>query len=81
VVDRLKKIAAEAGFTPAQMVLAWALSKPAIKSVIAGARKPEQVALNAKAASIELPQDVLMRWIVGCNRKQGVPPWPVTTST
>ena len=59
MVDRLKKIAAEAGFTPTQMVLAWALSKPAITSVIAGASKPEQVALNAKAAAIRLPQDVL----------------------
>lgn len=59
MVDRLKKIAAEAGYTPTQMVLAWALSKPAITSVIAGASKPEQIALNAKAAAIKLPQDVL----------------------
>ena len=59
IVDRLKKIAADAGFTPPQMALAWALSKPAITSVIAGASKPEQVTLNAKAAAIKLPQDVL----------------------
>lgn len=59
MVDRLKQIAAEAGYTPTQMVLAWVLSKPAITSVIAGASKPEQVALNARAASIKLPQDVL----------------------
>jgi 1-deoxyxylulose-5-phosphate synthase len=58
-VDRLKKIAAEAGFTPTQMVLAWALSKRAVTSVIAGASKPEQAALNAKAVEIKLPQDVL----------------------
>ncbi len=59
MVDRLKEIAAQAGYTPTQMVLAWALSKPAVTSVIAGASKPEQVALNAKAAAIKLPQDVL----------------------
>jgi aryl-alcohol dehydrogenase-like predicted oxidoreductase len=59
MVDRLKKIAAEAGYTPTQMVLAWSLSKPAITSVIAGASKPEQVALNAQAATIKLPPDVL----------------------
>jgi len=59
MVDRLKKIAAEAGFSPTQMVLAWTLSKPAIPSVIAGASKPEQVAANAKAAAIKLPENVL----------------------
>jgi aryl-alcohol dehydrogenase-like predicted oxidoreductase len=59
VVDRLKQIAAEAGFTPPQMVLAWALSKRVVTSVIAGASKPEQAALNARAVDIKLPQDVL----------------------
>jgi len=59
MVDRLKTIAAAAGYTPTQMVLAWSLSKPVVTSVIAGASKPEQAALNAKAAAIRLPQDVL----------------------
>ena len=59
LVDRLKKLAAEAGYTPPQMVLAWALSKPVVTSVIAGASRPEQATLNAQAVSIKLPQDVL----------------------
>jgi 1-deoxyxylulose-5-phosphate synthase len=59
MVDRLKEIAAKAGHTPSQIVLAWVLSKPAITSVITGASRPEQVALNAKAVTIKLPQEVL----------------------
>ena len=59
MVDRLKKLAADAGFTPPQMAVAWALSKPAVTSVIVGASKPEQATLNAQAAGIKLPAEVL----------------------
>ena len=59
MVDRLKAISAEVRYTPTQVVLAWALSKPAITSVIVGASRPEQVVQNAQAAAIDLPQEVL----------------------
>ncbi len=59
MVDRLKAIAAEAGYEPTQMVLAWVLSKPAVTSVIVGSSRPQQVVQNAKAVDLNLSRDVL----------------------
>ena len=59
VVERLKGIAADVGCKPAQLVMAWVLSKPAVASVIIGSSRPEQIVQNAEAADIKLSQDVL----------------------
>ena len=59
MVDRLKSIATEAGYSPTQLALAWALSKPAVTSVIIGASRPEQVVQNAQAVDVKLASDVL----------------------
>jgi len=59
LVTRLKTISAEAGYEPAQVVLAWVLSKPAVTSVIVGSTRPEQVAKNVEASIIKLPAEVL----------------------
>ena len=40
MVDGLRAIAAEIGCTPAQLALAWALTRPAVASVIVGASRP-----------------------------------------
>ncbi len=56
--ERLKTLAAELGWEPTQLILAWVLSKPAVASVIVGASRPEQVEKNAAAADIDLPADV-----------------------
>ena len=56
---RVTAIADELGHEPTQVVIAWALSRPAITSVIVGASRPEQVASNAAAADITLDQTVL----------------------
>ena len=61
MAEQLKVIAAEVGHTPTQIVLAWALSKPMVASIIAGTSRPEQAAQNAKAADIKLSQEVLER--------------------
>ena len=60
-VDALRSMAAETGYEPTRLVLAWALSKPAVTSVIVGASRPEQVARNAEAAAVELSADLLGR--------------------
>jgi aryl-alcohol dehydrogenase-like predicted oxidoreductase len=60
-VDTLRSMAAETGYEPAQLVIAWALSKPAVTSVIVGASRPEQVTGNAEASTIELSADLLER--------------------
>ena len=59
--ETLRSMAAETGYEPAQLVIAWALSKPAVTSVIVGASRPEQVTGNAEASSIELSADLLER--------------------
>ena len=46
----LLEVAAEAGRTPSQVALRWALEQPAVTSVIAGARTLEQFADNVQAA-------------------------------
>ena len=50
----VKAVAAETGATPSQVSLAWLLRKPGVTSVIFGARTPEQLADNLKAAALKL---------------------------
>ena len=52
-------IAAEAGLDPAQMALAFALSRSFTTSVIIGATRMDQLEFNLGAADIKLPGDVL----------------------
>ncbi|MCA9693514.1 MAG: aldo/keto reductase, partial [Myxococcales bacterium] len=54
VLAALDAIAAERGATPAQVALAWLLRKPAVTSVIFGARSLEQLDDNLAAADLEL---------------------------
>ena len=54
LVDQLKPIAENYQATTAQLVLAWYIAHPQITFVIPGAKKPEQVADNAKALDIHL---------------------------
>ncbi len=61
MVDGLVAIAAEVGCEPAQLSLAWALTRPAVASVIVGASRPEQAVSNAAAAAIRLDEDVMAR--------------------
>jgi aryl-alcohol dehydrogenase-like predicted oxidoreductase len=57
VVDALRAVADRRGATVAQTALAWMLRQPAVTSVLFGARNPEQVADNVKAADVELDDD------------------------
>lgn len=59
--ERLREMAGETGYEPAQFVIAWALSRPAVTSVIVGASRPEQVTRNAEASTIKLSADLLER--------------------
>ena len=61
LVERVGSIAAEAGYGPTELALAWALSKPAVTSVIVGCSRPDQVAANANVADAEIPADLLER--------------------
>jgi aryl-alcohol dehydrogenase-like predicted oxidoreductase len=48
--DRVRAWAEERGHTPAEAAIAWLLAHPVVSSVIAGARTPEQLSANIKAA-------------------------------
>jgi diketogulonate reductase-like aldo/keto reductase len=47
--------------SPAQVALAWLLTRPAVTSVIIGARTDEQLADNLGAADLSLTADELAR--------------------
>ena len=50
----LTKIATERGVSPARVALAWLIARPAVTSVIIGARTDEQLADNLEAAELAL---------------------------
>jgi aryl-alcohol dehydrogenase-like predicted oxidoreductase len=61
IVDVLVEVAAGRGASPAQVALAWLLERPAVTSVIVGARTTEQLADNLGAADLSLTADELDR--------------------
>lgn len=59
IIDAVQDIAKSHGASAAQISLAWLLAKPAVTSVILGARTPAQLADNLGAVDIKLSaQDV-----------------------
>ena len=46
---------------PSQVALAWLLAKPAVTSVIFGARTVEQLEINLGAAELELPEEAMAK--------------------
>jgi aryl-alcohol dehydrogenase-like predicted oxidoreductase len=53
------RISAKIEQPTANVALAWLLHQPGVSSVIAGARRPEQIRQTAQAADLELPSEVL----------------------
>ena len=60
-VDALVEIADAHGASPARVALAWLLARPAVTTVIIGARTEEQLADNLAAAELELSADEVAR--------------------
>ena len=58
-IDAMKPIAQARGVSVAQIALAWLLHQKAVTSVIIGAKKPEQLEDNLKAADVELTVEEL----------------------
>lgn len=61
VVRALEELAAEVGATPAQVAIAWLRGRPAVTTVLLGARRPEQLEQNLRAADLELPAEARAR--------------------
>ena len=57
IVEDLVKIAGQHGVSAAQVALAYTLAKPAVTSLVIGARTDEQLADNLAAASLTLSAD------------------------
>jgi aryl-alcohol dehydrogenase-like predicted oxidoreductase len=56
-LDRLRKIADEAGRTVAQLVVAWTIDQPGITSALCGAKRPAQIEETAGAMAWQLSPD------------------------
>ncbi|MHB0856474.1 MAG: aldo/keto reductase [Anaerolineae bacterium] len=56
-VARVRAICEDARLPMAETSLAWLLGRPAVTSVLAGARRPEQIEQNVRAAEILLADD------------------------
>lgn len=56
-VAQLRDIAAEKQIEVAHLVLAWYLAKDEIDAVIPGAKRPEQIVSNMRAAEVELSEE------------------------
>lgn len=60
-VDAFDALATERGWTPAQLSLAWVLSRDDFVIAIPGTRDPAHLAENVAAAHLQLPEDVVAR--------------------
>jgi len=58
VVERLRALAGDHGWSVPQLAVAWTLSHPAVHVAIVGARSPEQIEGTAPAGEISLDDDV-----------------------
>ncbi len=54
IADEVKRIAAEAGQTPARVALAWVIGRPGVTSTLMGVSRPAQVTENADALGLAL---------------------------
>ncbi len=61
IVEALTKVASELSKPPSQVALAWLLQRPAVSSVIFGARTVAQLDENLGAVDLELPVEAVAR--------------------
>jgi aryl-alcohol dehydrogenase-like predicted oxidoreductase len=59
IVNALRAVAAEIGQPPAKVALAWALSRPAVDTVLIGVSRVSQLQDNIGAVALRLPADSL----------------------
>ena len=60
-VAEIRRICDELGEPMSAVALAWLLAQPGVVSVLAGARNPDQVRQNVRAADLDLSPDTLQR--------------------
>jgi aryl-alcohol dehydrogenase-like predicted oxidoreductase len=75
VIGTVEKIAADHGVSASQVALAWLADRPAVTSVILGARTTEQLADNLAAADLRLSEDETRRLVDVSQPQLGVYPY------
>jgi len=76
IIEALVSVAgAHEGVTPAQVALAWLLSRPGVASLVIGARTDEQLADNLKAATLKLSEAELTTLEKVSRRPLAYPYW------
>ena len=61
ILEPLEAFAAEHGRSMVELAISWLLANPLVSSVIAGATKPDQAIVNAKAADWHLTSEEMRR--------------------
>lgn len=56
--QQVTRLAAENGWTPSALSLAWLMNRPAVSTVIVGATSPEQLESNLKGLDIQLDPEL-----------------------
>lgn len=72
VMEKYVALARKHGLDPAQMAIAWCLTRPALMSVIIGATSMDQLEANIAAAELKLSDDV-MAGIAAIHREHPIP--------
>ncbi len=75
VLDEVRRIAEARGVSPAQVALNWLLRRPAVTSVIVGARDARQLGDNLRAASWRLTDEEMARLDAVSARPLPYPYW------
>ncbi|WP_104140955.1 aldo/keto reductase [Arthrobacter sp. ZGTC131] len=75
VIGAVEKIAGDHGVSASQVALAWLADRPAVTSVILGARTREQLADNLAAADLELTTEETQRLTEASQPRVGVYPY------
>lgn len=75
VIDAVEDIAAAHGVSPSQVALAWLADRPAVTSVILGARTTAQLADNLAAAELQLSAEEVNRLTAASQPAAGVYPY------
>ena len=75
VIGTVEKIAADHGVSASQVALAWLADRPAVTSVILGARTTEQLGDNLAAADLELSPEETDRLTQASQPRVGVYPY------
>lgn len=58
-IQKLRPLAEDLGLTMAQFAVAWVLQNDNVAAALVGASRPDQIASNAKAAGVKIPEDVM----------------------